>query len=244
MGFVYGAGGRTLPKAGILGGGAFYPAGHHPSLQGNVFGANWDKPEIRSEVNHQYNKDFGAPTPSLIMYNAGVARNNPTAMVFPLDTHFQRATYRKLSMLTHARADASGAYTGVEPTPGAQQVQLHELTTFVHGRVSHQRPPYRVSGGVNNSLPSDTAFQRRSAPKGAVRQKPQPQTAGDTSLYHGTKERLGTGISSFRVSSHMSGSGGQLWGDPNQSFIAGRKNAINGRIGLGRWQVVKRGAAE
>jgi len=239
MGFVYGAGGRTLPKAGILGGGAFYKAGHHPSKQGNVFGANWDAPLKLSQV--QDDRSFGDPTPSLIQYNSGRARNDATSQRFPLNTHFQRASYNKLSIMTHARADASGAWVGVEPVTQAQQTQLWETTCFVHGRVSVKRPAFRVTGGVNNSLKSDTAFQRRPP---ATRAKAQPQTAGDTSLYHGTRERLGEAISSYRVNSHFSGTGGQLWGDPNQSFIAGRRQAVSGRVGMSRWAVKKRSASD
>lgn len=232
MGFPYGAGGKTLPKAGRLGSGSFFPGkGHHASIDGNVFGANWDQPARANAAST--GARFGDPNQALLSTTAvGRAANSPPNLAqYPRDSHFQTATYNKLSALA---SGSSGSGNDTSPVGIRQNkdIQPWEKTTFSIGRANIKRPPFRASGGVNNSFKQDTAFQRKQ-PK-AVAKTPPPANF-DTTKVHGAQRPA---VGSFQV-----GHSGQMWGDPNQSFIAGVKNSTNGRVGFTRWSTVKRGAA-
>jgi len=228
-GFAYGAGGKTLPKAGRLGTGAFYPSGHHASMNGNVFGPNWDTPDRGGATTST--PVFGASANYQALASTTAVGRNPadaTTQQFPRNTAYQTASYNKLSPLASGQGLNS---TSPRPTPTVMQLPLHERTTFVHGNVTVKRPPYRPSGGVNSALPSDTAFKRR-PPKHI--QKAPAVSARDTSLAGGRNFTFAMGNQKTLPSGHRV--------SLQQPTLIGNVTA-QPASGQSRWNTVKRGAA-
>jgi hypothetical protein len=121
-------------------------------------------------------------------------------------------------------------------------IQPNEKHKLHHKKVSKV---HHTAFGASRVLQSDTAFQRvhpKEKPRTPIHvqqnvlrsqfdQSGMPKTEGPKFSHNSA----GNFVPSF-VSRQ------QVWYDPNNSFQAGHMN-LSGRVGAGRWQTVKRGAA-
>jgi hypothetical protein len=103
------------------------------------------------------------------------------------------------------------------------------------GKNLSKRAVYRASaGGASKVLPSDTPFHKL-----AVKRKPSlPETIGVPEAPDSSSRRAGPRSGKVSFFSDQN-----LWYDPNASFQTGAVNTQTGRVGKGRWQMIKRGAA-
>lgn len=211
------AGGKTFPKKGRLGSGAYWPAG--TPITGNVFGPNTQQPVTNSPPAP---RPFGSPT------NAGnntqFGQNRVTSgrgLPHPNSGFNPIQSSNKVPAFTVTGTGQPQSPYGVNNSPVIQPQERNRL----HSRKVFGN--YRSASGVNNSLPSDTAFHRVPS-----KQAPMPVTSAQA--YTLAIVRAG------RAPSFTSKN--NLWSDPNNSFLAGKTN-INGETGRGRWSTVKKGAA-
>lgn len=215
-GIVNTAGGKTLPKKGRLGSGAYYPAG--VPIQGNVFGPNSEqqfKPGPPAE------RPFGSPS------NAGngtqFGQNRATTGV---GLAHPNSGFNKISqqpVVPPFTYDGRGMQ--LSPFEPNLVVQPHERNHLPTRKIFGH---FRTASGASRTLPSDTAFNR--VPPAQRPMAPRPAQNFTLNLVRAKK--VGP---SFMSRNNM-------WQDPHQSFNAGKAN-INGEVGRGRWATVKRGAA-
>lgn len=116
-------------------------------------------------------------------------------------------------------APATIFYTEQVSVGEAPNIQPHEKGTFFalkHASLG------ATKFGAAGSETSDTAFHRN--PRREL-PRPVPRSAIDTAHV-------------FAVSFH---SQNNLWGDKNNSFLGGVRSPSTGRIGVGRWNIEKKG---
>jgi hypothetical protein len=209
-------GGKTFPKRGRLGSGAYWPKGG--PIAGNIFGPNTD---VQMTPTPPASRPFGSPS------NAG----NSTQFGQNRATTGQGSTHPNAGFYSISQQPKIPAFVidgrgRIEiPTGPAQDAQPHERNSLMTRKVFGT---YRTASGASSILPSDTAFH--SVP---VKQNPHPRAAPPVQVVK--VQRTSAKIPSF-VSRN------NIWTDPNGSFTQGKPN-INGDIGRGRWATIKRGAA-
>jgi len=145
----------------------------------------------------------------------------------PIRTNFDIATTPlKPALLKHGQG-------GQQFLPGNVPLLMpHERPVIGANNTQNmsKRALYRTSaGGASKTMVSDTPFHRP-----IVKVKAKPQPSGVKEAVHISKSSM----PSFRTN-------GNLWYDPNNSFVKGRQQAggTGNGPGVGRWQTVKRGAA-
>lgn len=255
---VYGAGGKTTPKAGRNGTGSYYPNGtpllHHV---GNVFPGQHILPQDFTHLS------FGDPSRAGVSTVVGQNRVNSRG-IHPNKSQYNVAT----QVLTPALAVSSSndtnnlqpvtplvSGTGPQgPTSGAKQLGLampHERNTNSASGTKKKPNPYRTTFGASQSMPDDSAFVHqpnanyrhsvRPMPKSAV--EAIKKTASFRTFAHATNPLpKGGGVNpsqQHRTPPASFVSRNNMWSDPNNSFV-GSANTPAG-AGTGRWSIVKKG---
>jgi hypothetical protein len=216
------AGGKTFPKKGRLGSGAYWPASS--PIPGNIFGPNNDVPMTPTSPTE--GRKFGSPS------NAGngtqFGQNRVTlgaGLPNPNAGQNNVTQQNKVPSFTYS-ATTTGMNVPQSPF-GAQNapvIQPHERNSLPTRKVFGI---HRTASGASRLLPSDTPFHPI-----AVAQKAKPPIRQQTNVLNVVR------------TSHPASfiSRNNLWTDPNGSFMSGHTN-VNGEVGRGRWTTVKRGAA-
>jgi hypothetical protein len=214
MGIKNTTGGKTLPKRGRLGSGAYYPRG--VPIAGNIFGPNTEQALTSTPSAPRV---FGTPT------NAGNGTQfGQNRVTLGADLEHPNAGNLPISKIPKVPAFTIGGNGqhespyGVNNTPVIQPQERN----FLRRKIT---PIYKMQSGAGRTVMSDTAFHRK-PPKVAPRTPPPPQQY---------VLRDAARIPSFVSRNNQ-------WSDPNNSFQGGKRN-IHGEIGRGRWRVIKRGAA-
>jgi hypothetical protein len=244
MAQVYGAGGKTVPKAGRLGTGSYYPQGtplyNH---KGNVFpGINVKRPEFTQ-------LGFGDPSRAGIANVVGQNRA-ATQGVHPNESQYNNATLVKTPALTVASTNDNNNLTPVPPSQGPL-VMPHERNTNSASGTKKKPVVFRTAFGASQTMPNDTAFERKPNANYKHTRRPHPAPAIEA-----VKKQAGTRTFA-RPANPPSASGGlknsqqhrtppasfvsrgNNWYDPHNSFIAGHTTTAG--KGVGRWSIVKRG---
>lgn len=245
MAQVYGAGGKTTPKAGRNGTGSYHPAGTPLFLtKGNVFpGINPVQPDFHQTT-------FGDMSRASVATVVGQNRVNSTG------THPNKAQYNTITLPLAPAETVSGIEdrNNLQPIPPFGHnalVMPHERNTNSASGTKKKPVPFRTAFGASKSMPTDSAFQHdpnanyghqiRQRPNSAVEavkkvattrtfvhvDNPLPVNGGVN-----PKQQHRTPPASFVTK-------GNLWSDPNNSFIAGQTTVAGN--GAGRWEVVKTG---
>lgn len=216
-------GGKTFPKKGRLGSGAYWPKG--VPIAGNVFAPN---SAVRVTPAPVAPRLFGSPS------NAG----NNTQFGQNRVTTGQTAThpnagFQNVSQQNRVAPMQLDGYNGRFQSPFLSNrdpalvqntvIQPHERNRLPYKKVFG---PHHTVSGASRVMPSDTAFH----PVPPV-QAPRNTIKVQTQVLRVPRSQQRSFISR-----------NNLWVDPNNSFIGGRTN-IHGETGAGRWQTVKRGAA-
>jgi hypothetical protein len=209
-------GGKTFPKRGRLGSGAYYPRG--VPIAGNIFGPNSDIPKVPTAP---ASRPFGSPS------NAGIGtRFDQNRVTLGQGQPHPNAGFNTISHQNRVPSFTIDGQGNVEvPTGPARSAQPHERNVLPHRKVLGI---YRTAFGASRSMPSDTAFHPLPA-------KERPKPPANPPIQILKVQRSGAKVSSFI-------SRNNLWSDPNNSFLSGLPN-INGDKGRGRWSTIKRGAA-
>lgn len=132
----------------------------------------------------------------------------------PLDTMRNTATQKAEPALTQV------GLKQISPTGTVPLIQPQEKGTFFNRKVV---PVDKTQFGATTSGKANTPFHPQ--PQTVV-----PQSAPKSSVY------------SERLNPPSFFSTGNLWGDKNNSFISGVASPGTGKVGVGRWQITKRGA--
>lgn len=207
---------KVAVKRGRLGAGSYWPAG--TPIAGNCFGPNTHIP-MTNPIPAA--RPFGSPGNNANFTRSDQGRLGGGDLPHPNESFHRTALQNSVPALTK---DGDGTFrTPRGPNP---VIQPHEKNSLPHKK---QFGIYHTAFGASRTLPSDTAFHRV-PPKEKPKAKPQPQT--NTTALMKTK----AAPPSFVSRNH-------LWSDPNQSFLHGRTNPVNGETGRGRWSTTKRGAA-
>ena len=216
-------GGKTFPKKGRLGSGAYWPKG--VPIAGNVFEPNSHQPVTPTPTAPRI---FGTPS------NAG----NNTQFGQNRVTTGRDATHPNAGMWRTAEQNRvppmqMDGYNGHFQTPFISQqpagtvqntvIQPHERNRLPYKKIFG---PHHTVSGASRVMQSDTAFH------------PVPPVQAPRNAIHVQTQVLRVPRSQQR--SFISRN--NLWVDPNNSLIGGRPN-VHGETGAGRWQTVKRGAA-
>lgn len=245
MGQVYGAGGKTTPKKGRLGTGSYHPNGTPLYLtKGNVF------PGIQVERPNFPQITFGDTSRAGIATQSGQPRTQTEPML-PIKEFYNTATIPLAPAMT---VSSSIDMNNLQPdTPFSNNFlsMPHERNTNSASGTKKKPVPFRTVFGAAKSMPNDTPFvhdpnanynhQIRQRPNSAV--EAQKKSASVRTFAHednplpvkggvNPKQQHRTPPASF-VSS------GNIWSDPNNSFIAGQ-TTIAGQ-GVSRWGIVKKG---
>lgn len=243
---VYGAGGKTTPKAGRNGTGSYYPGGtpllHHV---GNVFPGMIPVPQDFHE-NH-----FGDPSRAGVATVVGQNRVNSRG-IHPNKSQYNTATLIHVPAMAVPSSNEQNNLQPVSPFGrGPSLAMPHERNTNSASGTKKKPMPYRTAFGAGESMPTDSAFQHdpnanyrhtvRPAPRSAVEavkktasvrtfarpSNPLPKSGGVN-----PKQQHRTPPASFV-------SRGNNWYDPNNSFVSNRSTPAG--QGTGRWSVVKKG---
>jgi hypothetical protein len=208
-------GGKTFPKKGRLGSGAYWPAG--VPIAGNIFAPN---SEVLPTATPTAPRLFGSP--SNAGNNTQFGQNRVTSGATA--TH-PNAGFGNISQQNRVPAMVRNGYTGEFETPYETNpvIQPHERNALPFRKVFG---PHHTVSGASRVMPSDTPFH----PLPPV-QRPKPQIRPQVNVLRVPRSQQRSFVSR-----------NNLWVDPNNSFIGGRPN-VHGEIGAGRWQMVKRGAA-
>jgi len=208
------AGGKTFPKRGRLGSGAYWPKG--VPIAGNVFGPNSDQNLIPTPPAP---RPFGSPSNAGNGTRAGESRVTLGAnVVHPNSGQLPISKMNYVPAMT-IQGNNQQFQTPYDANP---VVQPHERNSFMH----KVRPLYYTASGVSRTMPADTAFKRNPPKK-----MPRPRVAPQQNVLRIPRAQQASFVSR-----------NNLWVDPNNSFLQGRPN-INGDVGRGRWSTIKRGAA-
>lgn len=219
MSQVYGAGGKTLPKAGRLATGSY-------SMESPIKGGDQFPPPSDYKPKTQQ-RGTGLP-----------GRSN---LVMPQDRI--NGTAQEGHVIGTQRNTATQPFRpNVQTKAGSQNTQLDNNITYkgIHGGrniilMPHEKPTFflrkpqpivKTQFGASKNDPADTAFHPIIKP---VYHPPMNQTP-----------TLGE-----RTAAQSFSSRNNNWYDPNNSFVKGQAQAggTGNGIGVGRWQTVKRGAA-
>ena len=214
------AGGKTLPKKGRLGSGAYYPNG--VPIPGNVFGPN---SVVRQRPVPPADRPFG----SLSNAGNGTQFGQNRAMLGVGSSH-PNSGFHTISQQPKVPAATMDGGTGVfqspfgvHGTPVIQPQDRHRL----HSKKPFDRH-FKTVSGASRTLPSDTAFHR--VPPQHLPPAPRPPQNYTLNLVR--SKAVGPSFVTMN----------NLWMDPNQSFTNGKIN-LSGDKGRGRWNTIKRGAA-
>lgn len=244
MAQVYGAGGKTVPKAGRLGTGSYYPQGtplyRH---RGNVFpGIHVQKPSFPQ-------LSFGQPSRAGIANVVGQNRA-ATSPLHPNQSHYNLST----QVLAPAMVSgSSNDYTNLQPLPPSNVTLAmpHERNTNSASGTKKKPVTFRTAFGASRTMPVDSAFQHNPNAnyKHTVRNRPLPaheavkKTASERTFARPANPLpKGGGVNpsqQHRTPPASFVSRGNLWYDPNNSFIAGHTTTSGS--GVGRWSIVKKG---
>lgn len=243
---VYGAGGKTTPKAGRNGTGSYYPGGtpllHHV---GNVF------PGMNPAPQDFHETKFGDPS------RAGVATVVGQNRVTSRGVHPNKSQYNTITnVLAPAMAvSSSNEQNNLQPvTPfgrGPALAMPHERNTNSASGTKKKPVPYRTVFGASKSMPTDSAFQHEPNAnyRHSVRQRPNSavealKKSAPERTFARSSNPLPVGGGVNRKQQHRTPpasfvSHGNNWNDPNNSFVGGHTTTAG--AGLGRWHTVKKG---
>jgi len=221
---------NNVPKAGVNGTGSQFPdTTRVPTKQGNCFGKNGY--ENRTPAQKPRPRAFGDRS------NAGVA-TSPTNRTETTGAHpnahfFNTATLPKRTPLVSVGNATDGVDLSLGSPRIAQLIQPHERTGIGANRSRNlsKRTSYRTNMGAAPTVQTkaaDTAFHPQTK---KVLPKPLPKGAVEA-------------VKIPRVLQPSFQSRSNLWYDPNNSFYTGWPQATSGRIGVGRWNTVKKGAVK
>jgi hypothetical protein len=226
------SGGKTLPKAGRLGSGSYYPNGS--PIKVNPFGPNNESSKLTPVQPPTGGSDrvFGSPS------NAG----NNTQFGQNRVTSGQTAThpnshFRDISKQPSVLPFTADGFTQKPQTPFMQAtpkgtiqnytIQPHERNSLLRNKV--WQPKFHAAMGTQRNLPTDTAFVRVPPVENPPARRPVQQYT----LNLTRQKQTGPSFTSRN----------NLWYDPNNSFQSGASQTANGTVGKSRWSTVKRGAA-
>jgi hypothetical protein len=214
-------GGKTFPKRGRLGSGAYFPGNvNAPRIRGTVFGPNI-APLAQDTTVPRGDVPFGTRS------NAGNGTSPFDSRLTVGDTAVHpNIGFRTISVQNKIEAQSPNSRGLVESPFGVNPVvQPHERHRLMHNK---QTRTHKTAFGASHVLPSDTAFKRIHPTE-----KPRPPIRAQQNV---VRVQQRTPVPSF--SSRQN-----LWYDPNNSFQKGQVNSIAGGVGAGRWHTIKRGAA-
>jgi hypothetical protein len=245
MAQVYGAGGKTHPKKGRLGTGAYYPSGTPLYIHnGNVFpGIHVERPQFPQTT-------FGDPS------RAGIATVVGQNRVMSLALHPNKAQYNTITLpLAPAMVvSSSGDNNNHQPIAPSQSILTmpHERNTNSASGTRKKGLAFKTTFGAGQSMPTDSAFRHNPGAMYTHKTKPKPGPAHEAvkvSVPNRTIARVpkplpvsgGLRSAPNRTPPPSFVSRSNMWYDPNNSFVQGRVSAGGGGTGTGRWGVVKRG---
>jgi hypothetical protein len=142
---------------------------------------------------------------------------------------FDGGNYRSTASYKHIAARTGfNVIVQVNPlTHSVPEIGLHEHGAFFDRKLG--TPIVKTQFGANHSgAQSDTSFHAQVKPT-------EPATLPKSALEGAKVMRTPSAPKSFH-------STGNLWSSGNHSFIQGRPNTVNGQIGTGRWNTMKRSA--
>lgn len=142
---------------------------------------------------------------------------------------FDGGGYRSISTQQNLPPSTShGVTKQYDPLKYVPEIQPTEHSTFFRRTVN--RPIVKTVFGTNQSGPKPSTPFNSKEPQTVkmMPELPQVQSSASTEKVQ-NKDK----IPSFK-------STGNLWSRENHSFMAGRVNPIDGRVGVGRWNITKR----
>jgi hypothetical protein len=255
MAQIYGAGGKTKPKRGRLGTGSYWPRGTP------IFTAPGTAFPIDNQPDTTNNAKVLTPPPDYPARSfgeqsrAGIAtiagRNlTQTHGESPL-TSLGNYSSISTSQLQQPRVVSSPRDASQPIHPAVKPLQMPHERNGNSAQHIHKKPhTYRTSMGAGRTMPVDTAFQHNDAATNKLIMRPLPKNAVEAvkksapvrsiarvprpmPVFSGIKGPHRTPVASFVTQ-------GNLWSDPNQSFIKGHPQVTTGDTGTGRWEQVKR----
>jgi hypothetical protein len=210
-------GGKTYPKKGRLGSGAYWPRG--VPISTNVFGPNNAAPATPTPTAPRI---FG--TPSNAGNNTQFGQNRVTSGEGATHPNAGCQSIAQQNAVPAAQLDGT-TFQMLAPTQKNPVIQPHERNKLPTKKI---RGPHYTASGATGVMQSDTAFHPN-PPAQAPRNDIHPQT--DVLKVSQAK----------RAPSFFSRN--NLWVDPNNSYLGGIANPVNGQTGQGRWSTIKKGAA-
>lgn len=208
--------GKTFPKKGRLGSGAYWPKG--VPIPGNIFGPN---AYVQTTPAPPTPRHFGAPSNAGNNTQFGQSRvTTGQEMVHPNAGSYSRTVAAKIPAMM-----INGATQTFEnPRSANPVIQPHERNTLHSRKVFGA---HRMAMGAGRVMPVDTAFKR--VPPAQLPQPPATPQNNTTAIVRAQHPP------SFMTRNN-------LWFDPNNSFLQGKTN-VHGDVGRARWNTIKRGAA-
>lgn len=245
---VYGAGGKTTPKAGRNGTGSYHPEGTPLYLRkGNVF------PGINPEQQDFHQTTFGDVSRAAVATQAGSGSRVGTRGTHPNKSQYDVNTLVLAPAMT---VSSSNDRNNLQPTPPFGHntlVMPHERNTNSASGTKKKPNPYRTVMGASSSMPNNGNFDDKpnATAVHTVRNRPNSaveavkQNVGPSARTFGVQHpepKPGSSISPIkqhRTPPPSFMSAGNIWSDPNNSFVAGHHTPAG--QGHGRWAVVKKG---
>lgn len=243
---VYGAGGKTTPKAGRNGTGSYHPEGTPLFLhRGNVF------PGIVVGVPEANQLNFGNPSRAGIASVVGQDRSK-TKAIMPIATQYNLATLPLAPAMVVSSTNDNNNQQPISPKAVTLSMPNERNTNTASGGTKTPNT-YRTVFGASSTMASDTAFNRKPNANYVRKTKAKP---GNT--VEAVKKQASTRTFA-RMDKPLPVAGGlgknalnrtpppsfmsrnNLWQDPNNSFMAGRTSPGGNDTGTGRWSTVKRG---
>jgi hypothetical protein len=255
---IYGAGGKTVPKRGRNGTGSYWPKGTPIfNSAGNVFPQDENvsipfTPGTLGSVSVGSRPILKWGDPSRAGIGTVAGRNlTKTNGMSPISSPGNMSS-TSTQPLQQPRV-VSSPRDGSQPiAPAAKPLQMPSERNHNSAESFHKKPStYRMSSGAGRTMPVDTAFNHN--PQATNQQVVQPQPgfaveavkkSADSVTFAKMPQstpRRGGIKGPHRTPPASFVSHGQLWSDPNQSFIAGRTQTTTGEQGHSRWGVVKQG---
>ncbi len=244
---VYGAGGKTTPKRGRLGTGSYWPGGTPLYLRkGNVF------PGIHPEQQEFHETTFGDVSRASIATAHGSNRVT-TRGIHPNKSQYNVNTQVLAPAMTVSSSNDRNNLQPVPPTGHNTLVMPHERNTNSASGTKKKPNPYKTVFGAGQSMPVNSNFDHQPNATATHTVRPRPKSAVEavkrnigpsarTFGVHVPEAKPGTSTSptkQHRTPPPSFISSGNLWSDPNNSFVAGH-NTPAGQ-GHGRWALVKKG---
>jgi hypothetical protein len=243
---VYGAGGKTTPKAGRNGTGSYYPAGT-PLIHrtGNVF------PGFNPEKQDFHQTTFGDVSRASVATAFGQNRTG-TRGIHPNKSEYNVNTQVLAPAMTVSSMNDLNNLQPTTPFGHNTLAMPHERNTNSASGTKKKPNPYRTAFGAAASMPNDGSFVDkpqatyvhtvRNRPKSAIEAVKQHAVDGRTFAQQTPESKPGSSPSptkQLRTPPASFVSRNNVWSDPNNSFVGGN-NTPAGR-GTGRWSVVKKG---